>query len=470
MKTYNIRNEYVSLTVSELGAEVISLQDIQTETEFIWQGDTRYWNEHSPLLFPAVGDWKDNQYEYEGKIYQMPLHGFARYQKFSVISKENQLICILCSNEETRQYYPFSFSLKIVYSLDKNIVHVEQYISNTSDKKMPYSIGEHIGFRLPLHEEEAYEDYYVEFEKEETACRYPLMDGRMIGKPIPCLEREKSIKLKADMFENGAWNFEGLSSERVYIKSVLHDIKVILDFPDFSHFSLWSIPSAPYLCLEPCNGMAGLPSEGADPFKKRGIHILDPGKEETAVYSISIENNDINRKLKEEFENSIIEKRNSVRKFLKRVVTKEKIKAILRHAMTAPSAGNNREWEFFVVSKKEDKKRISLMSPYAGPAAEAGALIIPCMNREVMKKDKQGNMWWIQDLAACAQTILLAAKEEGIDGVWMGMYPDSERVKKLSDYLKCGEKLVPFAVIAVGYAGVKIVRREKYDEKLVHYI
>ena len=467
---YSIQNEYLELKVSEIGAELISLQNTLDGQEFIWQGDARYWEDHSPLLFPAVGDWKDNQYKYDGVTYEMPLHGFARTQRFDINCSENEIVCILDSNEETLKYYPFLFRLTIVYSLDKNTLHVEQYIRNMEEKKMPYSIGEHVGFRIPLFDNERYEDYYVEFEKEETACRYPLIDGKEIGNPIPCLNKENRIRLTEDMFVEGAWNFENLCSERVSLQSDVNDVKIIIDFPNFSHFSIWSVPKAPYICIEPCKGMAASSDEGYNPFEKRGICILDGKKEDIAVYSISIETSNIKKKLEKEFANSVIEKRVSVRMFSKRVVTREKVKAVLRHAMAAPSAGNNREWEFFVINREHDKKEISRMSPYAGPAKEANVLIIPCVNNEKVKEDNQGNMWWIEDMAACSQTILLAAKEEGLDSVWMGFYPDTERVSRLAKYLNCEKKMLPFAVIALGYAKEKNEKKERYDDTLIHYL
>lgn len=470
MKIYTIENSYLSLGVAELGAEIVSLKEKMEQTEFIWQGDPKYWEDHAPLLFPAVGDWKKNQYEYKGTTYEMPLHGFARNQRFDIEVNGEEMICTLKSNVQTEKYYPFPFLLTVVYSLKKNILHVEQYIQNLGEEKMPYSIGEHVGFRVPLYENETYRDYYVQLDHKETACRYPLRDDGMIGPAVPCLQGEDKIRLTEDMFAEGAWNFAGLRSERVSLKNDRNQCQVIMDFPGFSHFSLWSVPGAPYLCIEPCNGVTSSPEEGEDPFLKRGIHILDPGQEETAVYSITVETKKIREKLQEEFTDSIIERRVSVRKFSRRVVTRETAEAVLRHAMTAPSAGNNREWEFYVVEKEEDKRQISQMSPYAAPARKAALLIIPCMNRDKMRADNQGNEWWVQDMASCAQTILLGAKEEGLDGVWMGFYPDEGRVRKLTEYLGCAETLLPFAVIALGYAEGEAGKKERADMGLVHYL
>lgn len=47
----------------------------------------------------------------------------------------------------------------------------------------------------------------------------------------------------------------------------------------------------------------------------------------------------------------------SIRKFEDRPVEPEKITQLLKAAMQAPSAGNQRPWEFYVVTDKEKIKR-----------------------------------------------------------------------------------------------------------------
>ena len=83
------------------------------------------------------------------------------------------------------------------------------------------------------------------------------------------------------------------------------------------------------------------------------------------------------RKLAEAYQQSVIEKRISVRKFRNRVVTREKILRILRYAMTSPTAANNREWEFFVVTDPREREKISKMSPYAGCQTRQAYLLFP---------------------------------------------------------------------------------------------
>ena len=63
--------------------------------------------------------------------------------------------------------------------------------------------------------------------------------------------------------------------------------------------------------------------------------------------------------------------RHSVRRYEDRPVEQEKIELLLKAAMAAPTAGDQKEWEFVVVTDPDTKKAVSKASPYAGCAAGA---------------------------------------------------------------------------------------------------
>ena len=79
--------------------------------------------------------------------------------------------------------------------------------------------------------------------------------------------------------------------------------------------------------------------------------------------------------------------RTSVRQFEAREVEPEKIQAILRAGFSAPSALNQREWEFFVVTNRETLQALSKTSPYAGTVAKAPAAIVICYRNNIKALD-----------------------------------------------------------------------------------
>jgi nitroreductase len=72
----------------------------------------------------------------------------------------------------------------------------------------------------------------------------------------------------------------------------------------------------------------------------------------------------------------------SVRKYQPRPVEPEKIEKILRAAMAAPSAGNQQPWEFYVVRNPSVIQELAECSPYAGCAASAPVVIVPCLKMD----------------------------------------------------------------------------------------
>lgn len=49
-----ITNEYLKATISPKGAELQSLFKKDSETEFMWDTNLKFWGKSSPILFPIV--------------------------------------------------------------------------------------------------------------------------------------------------------------------------------------------------------------------------------------------------------------------------------------------------------------------------------------------------------------------------------------------------------------------------------
>jgi galactose mutarotase-like enzyme len=83
-----------------------------------------------------VGALKNGEYFYEGNVYKLSRHGFARDFEFEVIeNSENTVVFSLKSNEETLKVYPFYFELQLSYILEGNKLVVKYEIINRSSEK-----------------------------------------------------------------------------------------------------------------------------------------------------------------------------------------------------------------------------------------------------------------------------------------------------------------------------------------------
>ena len=159
-------------------------------------------------------------------------------------------------------------------------------------------------------------------------------------------------------------------------------------------------------------------------------------------------------------------KRISVRKFEDKAVEQEKIEQILRAAMAAPSAGNQQPWEFYVVKDREIIKNLAGVSPYAGCAAGAPVVIVPCYRTEGLRFPEYDTI----DLSIATENILLEITSLGLGGVWLGIAPVAERIQAVDEILGLGKNLHTFALVPIGYPAEERAQQDRYDERRIHYI
>lgn len=70
-----LENEALKVTINSFGAELASIRGKETDTEYLWNADAKFWKRSAPVLFPFVGSLKNKEYHYEGKAYPMGQHG-----------------------------------------------------------------------------------------------------------------------------------------------------------------------------------------------------------------------------------------------------------------------------------------------------------------------------------------------------------------------------------------------------------
>ena len=156
----------------------------------------------------------------------------------------------------------------------------------------------------------------------------------------------------------------------------------------------------------------------------------------------------------------------SIRKYQDRPVEEEKIQQILKAAMQAPSAGNQQPWEFYVVTDKEVIKRLSESHQYSGCAAGAPVVIVPCYRTENLRFEDYAEI----DLSIATENLWLEVTSQGLGGVWMGIAPLKDRIKKVDEILGIGEGLHAFALVPIGYPAESRVQQDRFDESRIHYI
>lgn len=288
---YRIKNEKLHLEVKRYGAEIYSVKSAITGREFIWDANPKIWANHAPVLFPIVGALKNETYYYKNKPYSLPQHGFfRRNQNVELLDRTSDTLrFILKSNEETHKVYPFDFEFITSYKLEESKIMVTHEVINPSKNEMYFSFGAHPAFKCPINNGEEYNDYYLEFDREEISKSWKL-EGSLIG-----LEAEEVFKipnelnLHRDIFNKGALVFKDLKSTKISLKSRKSTQVVSISYEGFPYMGIWAKPQAEFVCIEPWLGIADSVDAKQDITTKEGIIKLGGGDTFSASYFIEIE-------------------------------------------------------------------------------------------------------------------------------------------------------------------------------------
>jgi nitroreductase len=157
--------------------------------------------------------------------------------------------------------------------------------------------------------------------------------------------------------------------------------------------------------------------------------------------------------------------RRSVRIYSPKPVPHDMVTDIVRAAMYAPSAGNERPWHFIVLTDRVLLDAIPKFHPYAAMLKHASTAVLVCADL-TLEKHKG---CWVLDCAAATQTLLLAAHAKGLGAVWCGVYPTEDRVENMRKLLGLPENIAPFSLVPLGFPSeVKQETTEKFDPSKVH--
>jgi galactose mutarotase-like enzyme len=283
-----LSNTTLQVSIKAEGAELSRIYSPVRQLEYLWEGNPKYWGRQSPILFPIVGQLKNDAYVFNGQTYQLPRHGFARDRLFECVSQdETSALFELKDDPESRASYPFPFRLQIGYKLGSNELEVSYAVENPGREPLPFSIGGHPAFRCPLQKGEKAEDYLIRFQQAETAELHLLREGLLSGETAEGLVQQQEFSLRRSLFENDALIFKHLKSDWVELRSSKSDHFVRLDFAAFPYLGIWGKPKAPFVCLEPWLGLADASDASGYLLDKEGIQVVMPGKRFQAAYRLS---------------------------------------------------------------------------------------------------------------------------------------------------------------------------------------
>ncbi len=249
-----INNTEYKAVISTKGAELISLS--RNGKNILWDRNEKYWADSALVLFPFIGRNYNDSYTYNGKEYNVGIHGFAFKSEFEVSEKkDNSLTLLLKENKETLAVYPFAFELQITFSLNNDGLKAIFKVTNRSDEVMPYTLGWHPGFKL----EEPFENYSVWFPYAKAAKEIGIVTKCMLDGTEKKLDLEDNkLDMTRDLFNHSAKVYTGLGNAAVLLNRNNKEIAAV-NYHGFENIVLWQTlnSDADFICIEGWRGLPG---------------------------------------------------------------------------------------------------------------------------------------------------------------------------------------------------------------------
>ncbi|MGD9543136.1 MAG: aldose 1-epimerase family protein [Methylocystis sp.] len=264
-----------SAQILTFGAELFAWR--AKGVDMIWAKDPKIWDQTAPVLFPIVGWTRDGGVRVDGRTYPLVLHGFAWKKRFDIAERRDDYLRLaLVDDDETRALYPFAFRFEVEFRLSAGALENRLIVTNADARPLPYACGLHPAFRWPLAGSAA--PHAIVFETAERP-EVPIVEpGGLLSKRVrktPLAGRR--LPLDPEMFRREALCFLNIAS-----RSLIFDngdgarLSVMLE--DFPHVGFWTLPPAPYLCIEPWTGHADPDDFYGDLYEKPSMRTLAPGE------------------------------------------------------------------------------------------------------------------------------------------------------------------------------------------------
>lgn len=285
-----VSNEYLTVSADTLGAELCSILSADG-TEYLWQGDERFWKGRAPNLFPYVGRLYGGKYTLDGEEYSMRLHGFAPVSEFECEKlSDTAMRFTLEDNAQTYALYPRRFRFAVRYELAGSTLSVTFTVENRDDRRLYFGLGGHPGFNVPLVPGRRFEDHRLSFGKPCEPVRIGFNDaGFRDGSEMPYpLAEGRYIPLEHELFDHDAVVLKGTPGS-VTLECPGDGHSVTVTYPGMEYVGFWHCAGqAPYVCVEP---WCSLPSEDGELTvfeRKSDLLSLEPAGAYNNTWTVSV--------------------------------------------------------------------------------------------------------------------------------------------------------------------------------------
>jgi galactose mutarotase-like enzyme len=267
----------IVLPFQNKGREILFLHD------HFWEKGNPHLPGGWPFIFPVCARLERGgilgNYLYDGKLYNMKIHGFAPYMQWHVAEYFHDGITLaLRDTPETFAQYPFNFLIELKYQISKGVLTCAQRYANMGDKPMPYYAGFHPYFLTPK-PHHGKEKVMLDYKPKRRFC-YNEKLADLVGEQ-PLFDLPVSIA-DPNINEQLVELSEDKKTSLAFPDGFKINMEVIgLEDPDlFNYVQLYTQETQPFICIEPWMGFPNAMNTVS------GVKWLMPGKSANAFLKL----------------------------------------------------------------------------------------------------------------------------------------------------------------------------------------
>jgi aldose 1-epimerase len=245
-----------------------------------------------PILFPFPNRIRGGRYSWKGKDYQLPttdnqgnaIHGFCLDRPWRIIDQGSDHVTgqfqLSVDAPDRLADWPADFILEVDYELLHNRLRANFRIQNPSDRSLPWGLGTHAYFKLPLSPDSRIDDCTVEAPATQL---WELENSLPTGRILP-VDEDRDLRegayvnlLKLDDVLTGI-DCDGPQFDCVVIDEAAGLQVTQICPPIFREIVAFTPPNRAAICLEPYTCVTdamNLQQQGHD----AGLRVLGAGTE-----------------------------------------------------------------------------------------------------------------------------------------------------------------------------------------------
>ena len=183
----------------------------------------------------------------------------------------------------------------MTYALEGDATLAQTFaVTNTGEVDLPFCLGGHPAFNVPVREGEAFEDYALWFSRAWTGVSPTGEDGiENYSRMRTMVDGTNRLPLTHELFARDSFTLEGVPDSTIsMVGPTGHGVRV--DFEGFDHIGVWSAAAAadgtpaPFVALEPWCGTATRTDEDDVLEHKQNVIVAAPGQTVRRTFRITM--------------------------------------------------------------------------------------------------------------------------------------------------------------------------------------